>query len=95
MFFETYLFGVRYKSTDDKPYSKTVCATAETLKKNFSAGDMNGDGNCSVIDLLILRRILFGTLKPDQAQIRSSDMNSDGNINVLDYHRLLAKILGE
>ena len=91
----SYLFGVRYKSTDDKPYSKTVCATAETLKKNFSAGDMNGDGNCSVIDLLILRRILFGTLRPDQAQIRSSDMNSDGNINVLDYHRLLAKILGE
>ncbi|MBQ5989934.1 MAG: hypothetical protein IJL67_10610 [Oscillospiraceae bacterium] len=89
----SYMFGVRYKITEDKLFSSTVCATAETLKADYRAGDLNGDGNCTVIDLLILRRILFGTLDPDQSQLRSSDINSDGTINVLDHQRLLSEIL--
>ena len=66
---------------------------AETLKADYKPGDLNGDGNCSVIDLLIMRRILFGTLEPDQSQLRSSDYNSDGYINILDQQRLLADML--
>ncbi|MBP0961881.1 MAG: hypothetical protein J5864_07030 [Oscillospiraceae bacterium] len=88
-----YKFCVRYKGTENKPYSKTVYAIARTLKKDYRPGDMNSDGNCNIIDALILKRILFGTLEPDQYQIRSSDFNSDGNINVLDFRRLITEIV--
>ncbi|MEE3406036.1 MAG: dockerin type I repeat-containing protein, partial [Acutalibacteraceae bacterium] len=88
-----YLFAVRYRITEDKLFSKNACATAETLKEDYKSGDLNGDGNCSVIDMLIMRRILFGTLEPDQSQLRSSDYNSDGYINILDQQRLLADML--
>ena len=89
----SYLFAVRYRITEDKLFSSNACATAETLKEDYKPGDLNGDGNCSVIDLLIMRRILFGALEPDQSQLRSSDYNSDGYINILDQQRLLADML--
>ena len=89
----TIQIGVRYKAEADKPYSQTAYAYVDTLEKDYKPGDMNSDGNCNIIDVLILKRILFGTLEPDQYQIRSSDFNSDGNINVLDFRRLITEIV--
>ncbi len=58
-------------------------------------GDLNGDGQITVTDYLILRTNLVGK-REDEGIIRSAaDMNGDGRITVTDVVRIRAEILGK
>ena len=52
-------------------------------------GDLNGDQNLNVLDVIILVDMSLGGSEPDL----NGDMNSDGGINVLDIVLLVNLIL--
>ena len=57
-------------------------------------GDINGDSNINIQDIVLLVSIVLGTVSPDECQAEFGDMNSDGTFNVLDIVSLVGIILG-
>ena len=57
------------------------------------AGDINGDGSCSVADVVMLQKYLLtsGDLTPEQGKI--ADMNQDGKLDSSDLSRLKETVL--
>ena len=56
----------------------------------FQKGDVNGDGNVNIFDLLDLLKVLSGTGTAGGAV----DVNSDGKINIFDLLELLQVLAG-
>ena len=52
--------------------------------EKLQLGDINLDGNISIIDVTLLQKYLSGTLELTYQQTRMSDVNKDGYINILD-----------
>ena len=48
-------------------------------------GDINGDGEISSMDYVLLKRAYFGTYKLNDLQTDSADINGDGEISSMDY----------
>ena len=48
------------------------------------AGDVNGDGNCTIDDLVMLNQYLLGILHADASQIAAMDCCADGKIDMRD-----------
>lgn len=57
-----------------------------------SAGDLNGDSKCSILDTDLLKKYLVQTENLTQEQKDSADINGDGIINITDLSLLKAKI---
>ena len=58
------------------------------------SGDVNGDGNLSVLDVvLIINEILYGGVLDDEG-VYNADITNDGTLNVLDVVVLVNTILG-
>jgi len=57
------------------------------------AGDVNGDGEINVLDVVQLVGFILGSSNPSDTQIISSDLNVDGVLNVLDVVALVNIIL--
>jgi len=51
----------------------------------YSKGDLNGDGQITSVDYLMLKRIFLGTLTPTVQQLFAADVNKDGKIASVDY----------
>jgi len=47
-------------------------------------GDINGDGQVNITDILLLRDFIFGTQTPKGAQLTAADLSGDDNINLSD-----------
>ena len=61
------------------------------LSEEFVTGDINGDGDVNVIDVVVLVNVILGF----EEENSSSDLNNDGSINVLDVVLLVNLILYE
>ena len=57
------------------------------------AGDINADGEISVLDIVQLVGFILGSSNPSDTQINSGDLNVDGELNVLDVIALVNIIL--
>ncbi|NLF19732.1 MAG: hypothetical protein GX595_21075, partial [Lentisphaerae bacterium] len=57
-------------------------------------GDANGDGNITVLDVLMVLDFIWGRSTPTPAQDQAADMNGDGNVTVLDVLATLDVIWG-
>jgi len=51
----------------------------------YSKGDLNGDGQITSVDYLLLKRIFLGTLTPTVQQLFAADVNKDSKIASVDY----------
>jgi len=60
----------------------------------YSLGDLNGDSQTNVSDIVMLVNIILGLSSPDECQEEYSDLNGDGNQNVSDIVMLVNLILG-
>ena len=87
-----YIIAVRTRSSENTLCSQPVICLINTLPEKIVYGDMDDNGSLSVTDLLILKRTVLNSVKPDSQQKRSGDMNNDGVINIFDYMRLLKKL---
>ena len=56
-------------------------------------GDINGDGNINVIDVVLAVSFAISTDEPSDSEYWASDINQDGMINVLDIVQLVSIIL--
>lgn len=66
--------------------SKTFSVTSITPKPSDKRliGDVNGDGNCTIDDLVMLNQYLLGILHADASQIAAMDCCVDGEIDMRD-----------
>jgi len=58
-------------------------------------GDVTGDGELNLLDLLQLVNIVLGTLEPTAQQVWAADMDGNGVVNILDAIALVNAILTE
>jgi len=57
-------------------------------------GDVNGDGNVDVVDIVNVISFVLGAKQPTDEEFFQADINQDGNIDILDIVTLVALILG-
>ena len=62
----------------------TVSSAEEPIDKN-SKGDINGDGEITSMDYVLLKRAYFCTYNLNEAQTDDADINNDGGITSMDY----------
>ena len=61
-------------------------------------GDVNGDGDVTVLDATLVQRAVAKTSPLDETQAACADVNGDGDVTVLDatiIQRFVAKIITE
>ena len=61
---------------------------ASTVK----AGDVDGDGDISMLDLYKLKLFLKQTAEPTEAEILAADIDGDGDITMLDSYALRYRV---
>lgn len=57
-------------------------------------GDLNGDGNVDVLDVVLLVNIIINEQQLNQEQKDIADFNRDGNVDVLDVVSIVSRIIG-
>ena len=57
-------------------------------------GDVNGDGNIDVVDIVNAIGFVLGSKQPSDEEFFQADINQDGNLDVLDIVTLVNIILG-
>jgi len=75
-----------------------IAEDAETTEQDSGIatpiGDINGDGNVDILDIVMMVSIILGFKEPNEAEFFESDINQDGVINVIDVVSLVNTILG-
>jgi hypothetical protein len=84
---------LRLCTYNPKGLKKKLCTGLIEVRE---AGDLNGDGEINVIDMMLLHGDIMGT-GPDTWPMSTTDedaadLNGDGEVNVIDLMLLLAKI---
>lgn len=83
-----YVVGTRKKGSSEKCHSDVLMNNFRTLPISFEPGDLNNDGSVSIMDAVILRKLLVTNEEPDSMQFRAADTNCDDIVNVFDMIRL-------
>lgn len=86
----------------EKPVSKigtgdTITIVLGTDAKTYSfvvPGDLNGDGEVTIMDLLRVQRILLNSATLSEAFILAGDVNSDSKVTIIDLLKVQKHILG-
>lgn len=60
-----------------------------------TTGDVNGDGNVTVSDVMIVFNHISGKNELSEEQLKKADVNKDGNINIADAMKIYNIILGK
>ena len=63
------------------------------LYNNFLLGDVNGDTNIDIFDVIIIVEFILNTESPDDQEFTLSDINLDQTIDVLDILMIIEVIL--
>ena len=56
-------------------------------------GDINGDENLDVLDVVLMVNIIIGSYMPTSEELSSADMNYDGYVDILDIVILVNEII--
>ena len=67
----------------------SVAVTASAKKISDVIGDANGDGQCTAIDFVMIKRHVLKTYTIGDTFLGNADINRDGRLNTADY--VLAK----
>ncbi|HEY3283813.1 MAG TPA: Ig-like domain-containing protein, partial [Armatimonadota bacterium] len=68
---------------------KLASTSVKVTVRNVKPGDMNGDGNLNVMDVVTLLRIVAGLVQGTDQQIAAGDVNGDGKVDVRDVVKAL------
>ncbi|MCR5541626.1 MAG: dockerin type I repeat-containing protein [Ruminococcus sp.] len=84
------------KALVDPEVAKKLTDAAEAFDKvNFAIGDVNGDGEINVTDILRIAAHIKHKIVLTDEQLKRADVNGDGNINVTDITKIAAHIKGK
>ncbi|MBR5682791.1 MAG: dockerin type I repeat-containing protein [Ruminococcus sp.] len=67
--------------------------TVRLMPFNFKYGDVNGDDELNVADLVMLQKWLIAASDTDMKKPQAADMNSDGNVDAFDLIQLRKEVL--
>ena len=94
-------------SSNGKAKTSGVIATGDKLQLRYKDsgsvyrtydiviyGDINGDGNITIIDLLRIQKHLLKTIKLSGAYLTAGDVSKDGAVTILDLLRVQKHLLG-
>ena len=81
----TYTMRVSKKSHADREYTVKVSSADVTQNVEiFPIGDVNSDGDISVVDATLVQKYIVGLEKLTDLQKKSAEVNGDGEISVVD-----------
>ena len=75
----------------------TVSITSGGINKTYTTviyGDVNGDGEITILDLLRVQKIILNTTTLSASYKTAADVNKDGNVTILDLLKVQKDILG-
>lgn len=84
---------VNISSDDEDSPSLQIPVVATVIRR----GDLNGDGDESILDIIMLVRTIIGRSpapEPNSPAFYTSDVNNDGQMSILDVVNLINRILG-
>ncbi|WP_028517643.1 leucine-rich repeat protein [Ruminococcus flavefaciens] len=86
-----------YKGSTAEAYAQMYGIKFEALDNTaiYKDGDLNGDGQFNVGDLVLMNRYIHGTYTFNEKQYKSADLNGDGNADVFDVIEFRKKILAD
>lgn len=58
----------------------------------LASGDVDGDGQLSMLDVILAFQIVNGSYSPTPEQLRAADMNNDGDVTMLDVVLLFNQV---
>ena len=91
---QTGAFEATLSITSDDP--QTSVAAVTVTGDGIPTGDLGGDGNLNVLDIVALINIILGQNPPPDPgsqSFQAADLTGDGNLNVLDVVALVNRIL--
>lgn len=74
--------------------AEEIANALATLAPRCEAGDVNGDGNITAMDVRWMMQALVGMRELDKAQALAADVNADKNTSVLDARWMLQAVAG-
>ena len=80
-------------TTTAKPVTTAITTTATKPITTVKSGDLNGDGNTTAADIVLLQKFLVNAAKLTDTQWELADINNDGKINVFDVIILKRRML--
>lgn len=91
----TYTMRVSKKSHADREYTVKVSSADVTRNVEiFPIGDVNSDGDISVVDATLVQKYIVGLEKLTDLQKKSAEVNGDGEISVVDATLIQKYIVG-
>lgn len=91
----TYTMRVSKKSHADREYTVKVWSADVTQSVEiFPIGDVNSDGDISVVDATLVQKYIVGLEKLTDLQKKSAEVNGDGEISVVDATLIQKYIVG-
>ena len=80
--------------TAEIPAADPAQAPAVHTLTAIVTGDLNGDGNVTITDMLMLKNRVLGQPLTDTAEA-AGDINYDGNVTITDFLRIKSALLGK
>lgn len=91
----TYTMRVSKKLHADREYTVKVSSADVTQNVEiFPIGDVNSDGDISVVDATLVQKYIVGLEKLTDLQKKSAEVNGDGEISVVDATLIQKYIVG-
>lgn len=91
----TYTMRVSKKLHADREYTVKVSSANVTQNVEiFPIGDVNSDGDISVVDATLVQKYIVGLEKLTDLQKKSAEVNGDGEISVVDATLIQKYIVG-
>lgn len=86
-----------YKGSTAEAYAQMYGLKFEEIDDSlaYKNGDLNGDGQFNVGDLVLMNRYIHGTYTFNEKQYKSADLNGDGSADVFDVIEFRKKILAD
>lgn len=86
-----------YKGSTAEAYAQMYGLKFEEINDSlaYKDGDLNGDGQFNVGDLVLINRYIHGTYTFNEKQFKSADLNGDGNADIFDIIEFRKKILAD
>lgn len=73
---------------------KITSGKEEKMYEIVIYGDVNGDGEITILDLLRVQRHLLGSIRLENSYLKASDVNKDNEITILDLLKIQKHLLG-
>jgi len=90
--------SVATTNTICSPETETNIFSEQCTEKNsdiYLLGDINNDSQISLVDVIMIQRIILDIISPDERQLIVCDINNDKKINLTDVTILMNILLGK